>query len=190
MIVKNTNDCNRAQDGPGPHHRDQHLGRSAWKKPKKKRDLTTSLHTILSNCKDFQLKKSKLECLVQELGGTCQMMPKVHPKVAGVGIEYDWGYAKLKLKYRKEINNGIAWHLEQNVRKALDPKETLTLKIRRKFTRKAREYKLTYFFLISILQQTDLTPGGDKRLAKETIGRITKVFKAHLCALDSNYAFI
>jgi hypothetical protein len=37
------------------------------------------------------------------------MTPKVHPEIAGVGIEYDWGYAKLK--YRKEINDGIASHL-------------------------------------------------------------------------------
>jgi hypothetical protein len=84
------------------------------------------------------------------------MTPKAYPGIAGVGIEYNWGYAKLK--YRKEINNGIASHLEQNVKKALDPKETLTLKRTRKFAHKAHEYKLTYFFLISMLQQTDLTP--------------------------------
>jgi hypothetical protein len=38
------------------------------------------------------------------------MTPKVHPEIAGVGIEYDWGYAKLK--YRKEINDGIASRTE------------------------------------------------------------------------------
>jgi hypothetical protein len=187
-IVNDTNDCNRAQNGPGPRHRDQRLGRST-KKPKKKRDLTTSLRKILSNCEDFKLEKSKLACLVEELGGNCRMTPKVHPEIAGVGIEYDWGYAKLK--YRKEINDGIASHLERNVKQALDPEETLTLKRTRKFARKAREYKLTYFFLIKMLQQTDLlAPGGDERLAKETIEHITKAFKAHRCALDSNYAFI
>ncbi len=42
------------------------------------------------------------------------MTPKVHPEIAGVRIEYDWGYAKLK--YRKEINDGIAVHLEKNVK--------------------------------------------------------------------------
>jgi hypothetical protein len=112
-IIKDTNDCNRAQNRPGPHHRDQHLGLSR-KKPKKKRDLTTSLRRILSNCEDFKLEKSKLECLVEALGGNCRMTPKVHPEIAGVGIEYDWGYAKLK--YRKEMNDGIASHLKQNVK--------------------------------------------------------------------------
>jgi hypothetical protein len=121
------------------------------------------------------------------------MTPKVHPEIAGVGIEYDWGYAKLK--FRKEINDGLAVHLEANVKKALSPTETLTINRTRKFARKAREYKLTYFFLFSMLTQTDLTPGStlgadDQRLAKETIESITKAFKAHRCALDSNYAFI
>jgi hypothetical protein len=117
------------------------------------------------------------------------MMPKVHPEIAGVGIEYDcWGYAKLK--YRKEISDGIAAHLEKNVKKALSPELTLTISRTRKFARKARDYKLAYFFLISMLTQTDSTRGGDERLAKETIESITKAFKAHRCALDINYAFI
>ena len=121
------------------------------------------------------------------------MKPMVYAEIAGVGIEYDWGYAKLK--YRKEINDGLAVHLEENVKKALSPTETLTLNRTRKFARKAREYKLTYFFLCSMLTQTDLTPGltlgaDEQRLAKETIESITKAFKAHRCALDSDYAFI
>jgi hypothetical protein len=49
------------------------------KKPKKKQDLTTSLRTILSNCEDFKLEKLKLECIVEELGGTCQM--NVHARI-------------------------------------------------------------------------------------------------------------
>jgi hypothetical protein len=50
---------------------------------------------------------------------------KGDPEIAGVGIEYDWGYAKLK--YRKEINDGIATHLEENVKKALSPESMLTV---------------------------------------------------------------
>jgi hypothetical protein len=192
-IIKDTNDNNRVQDVPGPRHRDQQPGR-AIKKPKKRQDQSTSLRRILERCDDFKLEKSQLECLVDSLGGNCRMTPKVHPEIAGVGIEYDWGYAKLK--FRKEINDGLALHLEENVKKALSPTETLTLNRTRKFARKAREYKLTYFFLFSMLTQTDLTPGStlvgadEQRLAKETIESITKAFKAHRCALDSNYAFI
>jgi hypothetical protein len=186
-IIKDTSDNNRAQKVPGSHRHDQHQGQARKKKPKKRRDLSTSLRSIMSNFEDFKNEKSKLECLVEELGGNCHMTPKVHPEIAGVGIEYNWGYAKLK--YRKEINDGIASHLEENVKKALSPESTLTISRTRKFARKAREYKLTYFFLISMLTQTDSTCGGDEQLAKETIKSITKAFKAHGCALDSNYAF-
>jgi hypothetical protein len=195
MIIKTPNDNVGVQELPGPHHRNQQQGR-ARKKPKKRRDLSTSLRWILANCRDFKEEKTKLDCLVEQLGGMVRMTPKVHPEIAGVGIEYDWGYAKLK--YRKEINDGLAQHLEANVRRALCPEETLTLKRTRKFARKAREYKLTYFFLIRMTElqeaQGDTTEGNTsaetERLAKETIESITKAFKAHRCALDSDYAFI
>jgi hypothetical protein len=72
------------------------------------------------------------------------MTPKVHPEIAGVRIEYNWGYAKLK--YWKEINDGIAAHLDENVKKALSPESKLTISRAQKFARKAREYKLTYLF--------------------------------------------
>jgi hypothetical protein len=68
-----------------------------------------------------------------KLGGNCRMTPKVHPEIALVGIEYDWGYAKLKCW--KEINDGIAVHLEENVKKALSPESTLTISRTRKFAR-------------------------------------------------------
>jgi hypothetical protein len=79
------------------------------------------------------------------------MTPKVHPEIAGAGIEYDWGYAKLK--YWKEINDGVVAHLEVNVKRALCPEETLTLERTRKFARKAKEYKLTYFFLVQMTEE-------------------------------------
>jgi hypothetical protein len=143
-IIKDTSDNNRAQEVPGSHRHDQHQGQEASKKPKKRRDLSTSLRSILSNCEDFKNEKSKLECLVEELGGNCRMTPKLHPEIAGVRIEYGWGFAKLK--YWKEIHDGIAAHLEENVKKVLSPESTLTISRTRKFARKAGEYKLTYFF--------------------------------------------
>ena len=76
------------------------------------------------------------------------MTPKCHPEIAGCGIEYDWGYAKLT--YRKKINDGVAAHLDENVKKALSTEDVLTINRTRKFARKARDYKLTYYFLIQM----------------------------------------
>lgn len=65
----------------------------------------------------------------------------------------------------------------------------LTISRTRKFARKARDYKLTYFFLISMID-TAMAEGADGRVAKEAIEKIVKAFKVHRCALDSDYAFI
>ena len=115
------------------------------------------------------------------------MTPKCHPEIAGVGIEYDWGYAKLT--YRKKINDGVTANLEENVKKALSTKDVLTINRTRKFARKARDYKLTYFYLIRMVD-TAMLEGDDGRVAKDAIEKIVKAFKVHRCALDSDYAFI
>jgi hypothetical protein len=165
----------------------QERRRRAGSKPTKQRDLTTSLRHILSNCEHFKNEKTKLAILIEEHGGYCRMTPKCHPEIAGVGIEYDWGYSKLT--YRKKINDGVAAHLGENVKKALCTKDVLTISRTRKFARKARDYKLTYFFLISMID-TAMAEGADGRVAKEAIEKIVKAFKVHRCALDSDYAFI
>jgi hypothetical protein len=73
---------------------------------------------------------------VEQLGGKVHVTPKIHPEIVLVQIKYDWGYAKLK--YQKEINDGLAIHLEENVKRALCPEETLTLKRTRKFARRSK----------------------------------------------------
>jgi hypothetical protein len=156
-------------------------------KPTKRRDLKTSLRFLLGNCEHFKNEKTKLAILLEWNGGICRMTPKCHPEIAGVGIEYDWGYAKLT--YRKRINDGVAAHLEANVKKALSTKDVLTINRTRKFARKARDYKLTYFYLFQMVS-TAIAEGGDGRVAKQAIEKIVKAFKVHRCALDSDYAFI
>jgi hypothetical protein len=170
-----------------PQERRQRRGRNN-NKPPKRRDLSTSLRHILGSCDHFKNEKTKLECLIEQHGGVCRMTPKCHPEIAGVGIEYDWGYAKLT--YRKKINDGIAAHLEENVKKALSTEEVLTINRTRKFARKARDYKLTYYFLIRMCDSALAKVGEDGRVAKDAIEHIVKAFKVHRCALDSDYAFI
>ncbi len=116
------------------------------------------------------------------------MTPKCHPEIAGCGIEYDWGYAKLT--YRKKINDGVAANLAENVKKALSTVDVLTINRTRKFARKARDYKLTYLFLIRMTDSALAMTGEDGRVAMQAIKHIVKAFKVHRCALDSDYAFI
>jgi hypothetical protein len=110
------------------------------------RDLSTSARQIISECDDFQLEKPLLEYIVgDKLGCFLKLTPKCHPEIAGRGVEYAWGYSKMR--FRQVYNDGVASHLRVNVEKALD-RECLSIQRIRKFAHKAREYKLTYAFLI------------------------------------------
>jgi hypothetical protein len=166
----------------------QQRRRRGNRRPPKPRDLSTSLRHILGNCDHFKNEKTKLECLIESHGGYCRMTPKCHPEIAGCGIEYDWGYAKLT--YRKKINDGVAANLAENVKKALSTVDVLTINRTRKFARKARDYKLTYLFLIRMTDSALAMTGEDGRVAMQAIEHIVKAFKVHRCALDSDYAFI
>jgi hypothetical protein len=152
------------------------------KKPKVRRDKETSVREILKGCEDFANETPQLEFIAQKhLGAFIRLTPKCHPEIAGRGIEYAWGYAKLR--FRCGINDAVASHLEENVKEALS-RELLTINRIRKFARKARDYKLTYSYLVA------LADGEDASAAKGRIEHLTKLFKQHRSALDADYKFI
>ena len=66
-----------------------------------------------------------------------EMSPKCHPELAGVGIEYSWGKAKM---YFRRHTDHIGRHQHANIEKAMSP-VVLTLARVRKFARKARAYR-------------------------------------------------
>jgi hypothetical protein len=152
------------------------------KKPKVRRDKETSVREILKRCDDFANETPQLEYIAHKyLGAFIRLTPKCHPEIAGRGIEYAWGYAKLR--FRRGINDAVASHLEENVKAALS-REVLTINRIRKFARKARDYKLTYSYLVA------LADGEDASAAKGRIEHLTKLFKQHRSALDADYKFI
>ena len=64
------------------------------------------------------------------------LTPKCHPEIAGRGVEYAWGYSKLR--FRQGFNDGVAKNLTVKVLKSID-REVLDINWIRKFARKARE---------------------------------------------------
>ena len=122
--------------------------------------------------------------LEERLNVQLRMTPKCHPEIAGQGIEYVWGYAKLQ--FRQKFNDMNASNLKENVRAVLS-KEVLRKIRTNKFVRKARDYKLTYLFL---LQQTQKMKESSRGYTHERIERIIKLFKQHRSALDADYLFI
>ena len=109
------------------------------------------------------------------------LTPKCHPEIAGRNVEYAYGYGKLR--FRHDFNDAIASNLKENVIRSLD-QQVLALNRLRKFVRKARKYKLTYLLLFH------LTYGDNRNAGKDDIDHITKVFKAHRSAMDSDCTFI
>ena len=144
-------------------------------------DKTTSVVRVLKNCSDFKNEQTQLQYILTLLGVDLRLTPKCHPEIAGIGIEYAWGYAKLR--FRREFNDAIALHLKGNELKSLD-RSVITIERARKFARKAREYKLTYSLLIHEANGEDATAN------KSEIEHITKLFKVHRSAIDSDYQFI
>ena len=104
-----------------------------------------AIRTKLNTCKDFATEISQMQFIAKQLGVEVTMTPKAHPELAGQGIEYSWGYAKLM--FRKNNTNGTskekAQRLESNVVAAIST-GNLTIERIRKFVRKARDYKVVY----------------------------------------------
>ena len=63
-------------------------------------------------------------------------------------------------------------------------RDVITVNRSQKFARKAREYKLTYAFIV------DLADGKDATAGKDEIEHITRMFKVHRLAMDADYGFI
>ena len=141
----------------------------------------TSAIDMLRRCYDFKHEKTQMMYILNLLGVFLDLTPKCHPEIAGRGVEYAWGYAKLR--FRIEFNDAIAKHLKQNVLNSLN-QQVLTVNRIRKYARKAREYKLTYSLIF------DINDGETGSTSKDDIEHITKEFKAHRSAMDSDFKFI
>ena len=144
-------------------------------------DKTTSVLSILKQCKDFKNEQTQMMYICNLLGVLLVLTPKCHPEIAGRGVEYGWGYGKLR--FRRDFNDAVSLHLKQNVMRSLD-REVITINRMRKFARKAREYKLTYALIFHLADDETATSGKDE------IEHITKIFKAHRSAMDADYGFI
>ena len=128
--------------------------------------------------------------LEDKLNVKLRMTPKCHPEIAGQGIEYAWGYTKLR--FCQHFNNMTAVNLDKSVCASLSS-DVVTQACVNKFIRKARDYKLTYLFLLDQTKASDGSANRQQNISLHTqakIEHIIKLFKQHRSALDSDYVFI
>jgi len=81
-----------------------------------------------------------LEKLVHSRGHILLMSPKGHPELAGKGVEYAWGAAKLR---SRKINACKVKNMLINILRVMDS-DYLTLERCRKLARKARDCRNAY----------------------------------------------
>ena len=62
-------------------------------------DMATSLQNLLENCDDFINEETLLQSTVRKMGAILDRSPKYHCEIAGEGIEYSWGNAKMRYRH-------------------------------------------------------------------------------------------
>ncbi|CAB1102065.1 unnamed protein product [Ectocarpus sp. CCAP 1310/34] len=79
---------------------------------------------------------------IKEGGHILLLSPKCHPEVAGVGIEYSWGFSKQR--FRRKYNDEVPKHLHANIEKSMCREKHLTIGRVRRFARRKRDYCRAY----------------------------------------------
>ena len=111
-----------------------------------------------------------LQEAIEQRGHLLLLFPKFHCELAGVGVEYAWGRAKMN--FRKKCMFTTA-DLYANVRQSLS-RDNIPLRLMRSYARKCRDYERTY------------ARGYDGLEAEN----VRKIYKSHRCALDTHWKFI
>ena len=109
----------------------------------------------MDNCTDFVNEISQLEYVVKSLGVRVIITTKYRAEYGDEGVEYSWGYSKLRywrnpLSAKKSKDSFLVL-----VRKGLS-RDFITTELVRKFSKRARKYMLAYQVLDSneIKEQT------------------------------------
>ena len=147
--------------------------------------------SVLADCIDFLSEKICLMFLGERLGVDVDRSTKSHPELAGEGIEYSWGraksvYRRAKLSQKKGMENfrslvSNCLSIEEG-----NGKGGLAAEMVRKFSRRARQYILAYFYIEHEMKDS-IKEGG---LHEINIERIKKDFKTHRSAIDFDEKFI
>ena len=155
-------------------------------------DKNTSLKYLLENLSDFVEEESLLQTNARKMGAQIDRTPKCHAELAGEGIEYTWGFGKnhfrrqpLDLKRKKETFRGL-------VRSSLS-RQKCTPKIIRSFSKRARDYIVSYHLLTSKKSEIKNNVIEDIKEDEPVVVKVEKMkklFKTHRCAMDFDSKFI
>ena len=153
------------------------------------RDETSSLEGIMKLQPDFLEQETLLQYYGRMRGIQVVRTPKCHPELAGEGIEYVWGAAKLYYRNASLSLKRTKEGFEELVQKCTDSSDNgiLNRELVRKCAARARRYMLAYL-AISAAQEGE--NNDETKVTYSLIEKCVKMFKAHRSAADFDNAFI
>ena len=152
-------------------------------------DLTYSLIDLISKQPDFLHEQTLLQYHCALLGVKVVRSPKCHCKIAGKGIEYAWGAAKIWFRMQPLSQRANRESFLKLVDTSLS-NDVLAIKQVREFGRCARNFMLAYH---SINQKKEEMELNGVTVSESMIKRcvyLMKKKKTHRSAMDFDYAFI
>jgi transposase len=154
-------------------------------------DKGYSLVALMENCEDYTEELTLVQHCGKAMGITVDRTPKCHAELAGEGIEYSWGFSKQRF-----CKNPIALRRKKNdflglVKKCLDREESLTNKLVRKFSRRARAYMVAYYTVhFSSDSEHQELENEEQASVVVKVERLMKHYKSHRSATDFETKFI
>lgn len=106
-------------------------------------DETTSIDSLIAKQPDFLEQETLLQCYAKELGVESDRSPVCHPEIAGEGIEFNWGCAKVHYRSEPIARKRSKENFYSLVDECLGP-TVLSITQCRNNARRARMYMLAY----------------------------------------------
>ena len=160
------------------------------------RNLETSLNHLMTTLPDFQEEETLLQFHARKLGYLVDRTPKCHPELAGEGVEYAWGAAKLYYRRQPLSDKRSKDKFMMLVERSISRDTVLTIQNIRQFSARARRYMIAYLAIEKAKQQEEIQANGDEirvkheNLTHDVIEKCVKHFKCHRNASDFDSAFI
>ena len=133
------------------------------------------------------------------MGVSIDHSPIAHPELAGEGIEYDWGFSKLLYCRHPLADKKKKEKFRELVRKCIS-RESITIEMRRKFSRRAREYIGAYRALslhrAAVESLGDGEGDGEQEqseipsMSAQLIEKVVKLYKSHRNIIDQEKGWI
>jgi hypothetical protein len=112
---------------------------------------------------------------------------KYHAEYAGEGIEYSWGLSKAMYRKKPLESKKGKDNFHSLVHKCIS-RDLITVEMVRKFSKRAREYMLTYMYFEE--NGSDSNDDGPATITGTMIEKMKKIMSSHRAALDFDHAFV